>query len=208
MKKLHKQTRLAIAFAQDALTFLFIDETIAKDIKNVFLFGSAVRAELTKESDIDLFIDCNASEEKRIINTANAAIKRFYLSKDYEKWKHLDFSYPLSIQAGDFNTWQLKKSILAEGIVLYGKTPQLENTQRKVLITFDLPKNKSKYLQFTRKMFGRKEKGYKDKGLLETVKATKISSKTIIVPKEYQSKIIIFLNKEKINYSFKEISLL
>ncbi len=207
MKRLHKQTRLAIAYVQDALTFLFIDEAIPMKIKNIFLFGSAVRAELTKESDIDIFIDCNASEEKIMINTANAAIKRFYLSKDHEKWKHLNFSYPLTVQAGEFNTWQLKKSILAEGIVLYGKTTQLENTERKILITFNLPKNKSKYLQFTRKMFGRKDQGYKDKGLLEKIKATKISSNTIIVPKEYQSKIIIFLNREKINYTFKEISL-
>ena len=58
VKRLNKQTAKAIAYAQDALTFLFLDNEEKGKIKGIYLFGSAVRGELEKESDIDLFIDC------------------------------------------------------------------------------------------------------------------------------------------------------
>ena len=49
------------------------------------------------------------------------------------------------------------------------------------------------------------EKGYKDNGLLGEVNGKKISTNVIIIPKESQQKISEFMQKEKIDYSMKEI---
>lgn len=207
MKRLNKQTLRAIAYAQNALSFIFLDSSVNDYIKAIYLYGSAVRSELSEESDIDIFIDCDSGKEKILEGIAKAALSRFYKSKDFEKWRLYKFNYPISIQAGDFIAWQLKASIMAEGILLYSKKSETLPAERKVLITYELPRNKRKYLHFIRSLFGRKEKGYKDKGLLGEVNGQKISSNTIIIPKENQQKIIEFMHKEKISYSIKEICL-
>ncbi|MEK6960942.1 MAG: nucleotidyltransferase domain-containing protein [Nanoarchaeota archaeon] len=205
MKRLNKQTAKAIAYAQDALTFLFLDNEEKGKIKGIYLFGSAVRGELEKESDIDLFIDCKKSDESSIQKAAERAIARFHQSKDYEKWKNFGFEHPISVQVGDLYTWSLKSSILSEGITLYSISPSTLPAERKILITFTLPKNKKKYLQFTRTLFGRKEEGYKDKGMIEVSGGIRIGSNVIIIPSGSQKKIIDKMNNEKIEYSLKEI---
>ena len=77
--------------------------------------------------------------------------------------------------------------------------------ERKVLFTYELPKKKKRYLYFTRQLFGRKEKGYRDSGLLGELNGKKLGSNAIIVPKEGLKKILDFMQKSKIDYSMKEI---
>ena len=205
MKKLNKQTLMAIAYAQNSLSFVFLDSSINDFIKGVYLYGSAVRGELSEDSDIDIFIDCDEEKEKIIENIAKSALSRFYKSKDFDKWKLFKFNYNISFQAGNLMAWQLKTSIMAEGILLYSKKSEILPAERKVLFTYELPKKKRQYLHFIRSLFGRKEKGYKDNGLLGEVNGKKISTNVIIIPKESQQKISEFMQKEKIDYSMKEI---
>ena len=188
---------------QNALSFVFLDADIKDSINSVYLFGSAVRNQLTKDSDIDILIDCK--NEKLIENLSKAAINRFYHSKDYEKWKLMKFTNSISVQTGSLEEWQLKSSILSEGLVLYSKQPTINKAERKVLFVFKLPKDKKKYLYLIRQLYGRKEKGYKDLGLLDKLNSEKISTNVIITPKENQQNLIEFLNNNKIDYSMKEI---
>ena len=76
---------------------------------------------------------------------------------------------------------------------------------RNVLFIFKLPKNKKQYLRLVRSLFGRNEKGYRDKGLFGEIKGIKLSSNVFMIPKEYQQKAMEFLQKEKADYSMKEI---
>ncbi|HIH15458.1 MAG: hypothetical protein QT08_C0013G0014 [archaeon GW2011_AR17] len=194
----------AVSYALNFLSFLFIDKEIEKKIETIYLFGSGARKELEKDSDIDIFIDCK--EEREIEKRAKAAVERFYESKDYEKWKILKFTYPITIEAGELKNWEVKSSIEKEGILLYArKTPIFEKKERKILLTIKLPKEKKKYLHLTRELFGRKEKGYKEGALLQELHGEKIAANIIIIPKEESKKIIDLLNKEKIEYKFKEI---
>ncbi len=208
MKRLNKQTLQAISYAQNALSFLFLEKSIENNIQAIYLYGSAVRGELEKESDIDLFIDCTIGKEKMIEGAAKAACSRFFISKDYEKWKHFDFCYPLSLHTGQVMTWQLKTSIMTEGILLYSKKTALPLEERYALVTFVLPKNKKKYLQLIRSLYGRKEKGYKEHGLLVELQGKKISTTVLLVPLENVQKLLQFFIKKKVEYEFKEICLL
>ena len=204
---MNKQTLKAIAYAQNALSFIFLDSGIKDFIERIYLYGSAVRGDLGKNSDIDIFIDCNSQREKTIEGIAKAALSRFYKSKDFDKWKLFNFDYRISIQAGNLIDWQLKTSVMAEGILLYSKKSEISPAERKVLFTYKLPKKKKNYLHFIRVLFGRKEKGYKDNGLLGEVNGIKISANAIIVPKESQQIVARFMQKEKIDYSMKEMGL-
>ncbi len=201
MKKLNKQTRQALAYAQDALSFIFLDPS-AEFIETIYLYGSAVRGQLQKESDIDLFIDTERDIEKQV----NAAIGRYYISQDYEKWKHLGFTPQISIQTGKLEEWQLKISISAEGLLLYSKKGGKAYTERFDLFILELPKNKKKYLHFIRSFFGRKEPGYRDGGFLSKLQGEKLSSNVVLIKKEHEAELLKWLQKEKVNYSFKEIS--
>lgn len=202
MKKLNKQISRAIAYAQNALSFL----TFHQDINAIYLFGSSVRGELEEESDIDLFVDCSQNE-REIESLLKEAFSRFYSSKDYDKWKILRFTYPLSTKVGKLEDWELKTSIQAEGMILYSKQICFITGIKQVLFLISLPKKKTKYLKLVRELYGRKEKGYSGKGLLEELKGKKLNSNAIIVPKENSEIIKKLLNKENIEYSFREMIL-
>jgi len=207
VKILNEQTQNAIAYACNAISFIFLKKEIAKHVKNIYLFGSAVRGELNKSSDIDLFFDCEIKNQITIEKDIKSALSLFYDSKDYEKWKNYKFTYPLSIQSGDVKTWELYTSILSEGILLYSQNIATSIAERKVLFFIVLPKNKKKYLTVTRALFGRKEVGYASNGLLSKIDGEKLSATVFFIKKEHQQKIMHFLNKEKIMYSMKEIAI-
>lgn len=196
---------LALSYAHNALSFLFLQKEINGFIKSIYLYGSAARGELTKKSDIDIFIDCIEGKEKKVEQLAKAAFSNFYKSKDYEKWRYLKWTYPFSIQVGELKKWQLKTSIMADGILLYSKKAEIFPAERQVLFIFVLPKNKNKYLHFIRYLYGRKEKGYKEYGFLLELHGKKISSNVVLIPKENQQRFLQYLQKENINYSMKEI---
>ncbi len=208
VKKLNKQTSRAIAYCYNALNFLFMEPDAYILIDRIYLHGSAARGSLTEKSDIDLFIDAKDENARIIEKMAISAISRFYNSNDYEKWKRLGFLHTFSVMAGTLETWELKQSIMAEGILLFLKKAALMPAERKVLFIFKILKIKNKYLKFTRLFFGRKEAGYKDKGILGKVKGDKISANVIIVPKESQQETEKALQKEGIDYSMKEICML
>lgn len=205
VRKLNSQTLKAIAYAENALSFVFMDSAVNDFVNNVYLYGSAVRGKLSDDSDIDIFIDCDTGKEEILERIAKAALSRFYQSKDYDKWRLLKFDYAISIQAGSLMDWHLKTSIISESILLYSKKVGTLPAERYVLFIYELPKKKKHYLHFIRNLFGRKEKGYKDTGLLGHVNGKKISTNVIIIPKENQQKIMEFMDKEKISYSMNEI---
>lgn len=210
---MNSQTRTAIAYAENALSFLFLDNGVKDHIKGVYLFGSAVRGELTKGSDIDLFIDCPLEQEKLIKGISKAAVSRFYASKDFEKWRMFKFDYPLSVQAGDLAAWDLRKSIIAEGILIYSTSiPAIKKGnndlgKRITIFTVVLPKRKKDYIKFIRAIAGRNEKGYKDSGLLGEIKGERLGTNVFIVPTKSLYKVKALMDKFKVWYEMREVQM-
>ncbi|MEK6867640.1 MAG: nucleotidyltransferase domain-containing protein [Nanoarchaeota archaeon] len=214
---MNKQTSKAIAYTQNALTFVFLDATLINKCNAIYLFGSAARGEMERESDIDLFFDfelffADSTRNEKIIqekeDAIHAALSRFSKSNDFQKWKQLGFTPEFSANVGKLEEWELKTSIVADGILLYSKEPMMSVTKRHVLITYVLPQKKTKYLSFIRTLFGRKEEGYKDAGIAGACQAQKMASTVLLVPKEHAEPIFTFLQTEKIDYSFIEIGII
>lgn len=187
------------------LSFIFHNPTIDDKIKSIYLYGSAVRGELTKKSDIDLFFDCKEENEEFVKRLVDSGIVKFFSSKDYEKWKLLHFTYPFSIMAGDLKGWDLKLSIASEGILLYSNKASLDVGERCVLFRISYPKKKNEYIKIRRILFGRDEEYYRGKGIIQAINGKKISTDVFIIPKSQQARIRDVLDKEKIDYSMKEI---
>lgn len=187
------------------LTFVFQKKEINDFIKSAYLFGSAVRGELTRESDIDLFFDCNKENEAIIKRIVDSAVLNFEASKDYEKWKLLRFMPPFSVQVGTLDEWELKSSIASEGILLYSNKPIISTGERNVIFTINYPRIKKKYINLRRLLFGRDETFYKGKGQVQLCNGKKLSSNVFIVPKSEQKNFMDLLSREKIDFSMTEV---
>jgi len=207
VKKLPKQLLQTIAYAQNLLSFLFLDP-LSAHIDHIYLFGSGARGELTAESDIDLFIDTPLQKADILERSAHTAYSRFSQSLDYQKWKKLGITYPFSVQVGKAKEWELYSSLLADGLVLYSKQAGTGEGERHLLCTFAMPSKKTQYLKLTRTLFGRREPGYRDQGILGKIGGKKLSSNVILIPTREKQTVLTFLDKEKIEYSLREICIL
>ncbi len=183
---------------------------ILKDLENlvheIILFGSIARDNFDKNSDIDLFFDVDKENIKKVDNLIKKGIIKFYKSKLYETWKLKGVSNSFSIKVGVLDAWKLKRSILSDGIVLYGRYKELpKETKHYMLIIHKPIKDIAKRNKIIRKIIGRHEKNYQKKGIIEDIKGKLISQRVILIPIENLRYINEILNKEKIDYKFFEI---
>lgn len=202
------QTVNALSYCFNLLVFVFNNKEAGDKIKSIYLFGSAVRGELHKQSDIDLFIECELEHEERVKRLVDSGMVKFQASRDFQKWKNWHFTFPFAVHLGKLSEWDLKLSIASEGIIIYNKSINLNDAKRMVLFIIDYPKSKNGYIKVRRALFGRDEKQFKPGGIIQKLTGRKISAHVFIIPKEEQVKMINFLSREKIEFSMKEINLL
>jgi len=181
---------LHIAYADSFSSFLITklkSEQLAK-VKAIILFGSAARGDASAESDIDIFVDI-VSDEKPIEKVVDYALKTFYESIIFTKyWKLLGVENNIRPIVGKLEDWKdLKSSILANGLVLYGKYLATKGLKGAPVVLFywDPVKSQTRRVLLSKKLYGYSYKGKSYKGLLEQFGATKISTNCILVNLEH-----------------------
>lgn len=191
-----------IAYSMSFISFIFPK---TEEIEEIILFGSVARGEADINSDIDLFFNTKKNEEK-IKKVVKEELNKFYNSKIYEIWNQKGIKNQISIKVGNLDEWELKRSIISDGIILYSRYKESPK-DIKLFVQFNLNpiKNIAKRNKIIRKIFGRKEKNHFSNGILENLNGKKLSPASFIVPKENSQKIIEILGKEKINYKLFEI---
>ena len=105
-----------IAYASAFVSFI-LPKVEADEI---ILFGSSARGEADKESDIDIFFNIR-KEERNTKKIIKVELDKFYKSRIYETFKLKGISNLIKFEIGNLDDWKLKRSIISEGIVLYGK---------------------------------------------------------------------------------------
>ena len=174
------------------------------DVEEIILFGSVARGEATEKSDVDLFFNTKENE-KSIKEIISRELKKFYKSRVYETFYLKGIKNPISIEAGNLDEWKLKRSIISEGIVLYGKYKEVpEKMKGFVLFNLTPINNIAKRNNLIRQLFGRKEKNYQTKGIIDEINGKKLSPTSFIIPLEHKNKIIDIFSKEKIDYKLFE----
>jgi len=194
-----------IAYASAFISFL-LDNESSSSIKNIILFGSVARGDFDNESDIDIFIDSDKNIERDVEKT----LKMFIGSEIQKRWMLKGLKHEISLKVGSLEEWKLKRSIISDGIMLYGKFKQIpDKVDYYSLISPSFSKLKrSQKVAIWRKLYGYKQKvgskSYESKGIVDKLKGKRIET-GIIVPAGSDKEIIDFLNKEKIPFKINEI---
>ncbi len=186
-----------IAYAMDFTSFLLYK--LGKDVENIkqiILFGSVARGETTEKSDVDIFIDI-FQEDKKFLEKIDRIKEDFYESVKFEKfWKLLRINYKIKPMTGKLNEWKdLKLSIMANGIVLYGRYEKTPKERKRVILLWENVKPQSKRITINRRIFGYSYFGKRYSGLLQKFEGIKLGKGAIEIPIEsYPVFIKIFRN--------------
>lgn len=179
---------LLLSYAQDYVSYLTrtIDPELLGHIRLIILFGSAARGDVTKKSDIDLFIDVPSHKDQ--IDRALADITEEFYEQSEARWKSLGVTHLISFKVGKLQEWEeLHPSIITDGIILYGKyKPEHVNGKHYVIFSWEntrLPE--SKRVLLNRRLYGYNRRGKQYDGLLEKYGGEKLSPGSIIIPLEH-----------------------
>ncbi len=197
-----------ISCAMDFSSFL-LKSGIAKDIRNIILFGSVARGDFDSESDIDIFVDTDKG--RAIKNEVEKLLSAFEKSETCEKWKLRGLKNSISIKTGELEHWELYRSVITSGILLYGKYERMpKDAKYHFLFVLDFSKmDRSRKIKLWRELYGYRqkvgEKIFVSKGLLEEISGKKIKRSVIAVPAEQKEKMLDFIKKNGINHKIIEI---
>jgi predicted nucleotidyltransferase len=176
------------------------------NVNEIILFGSVARGDYGKESDIDLFFDIINKDDEKEIKIINDELNKFYKSKIAESFILRNIKNPIKIEVGKLDEWKLKRSIISDGIVLYGKYKELPKGIEKFIYFNIKPiKNIAKRNKIIRILFGRKEENYNNEGIINKFKGSRLTPTSFLISSEYLRDIIDLFSKEKIDYSFFEV---
>jgi len=202
VKKLNRDT--LISYALSFLSFAFRRPEIRDiPINKVILFGSIARGDFSDESDVDIFIDVEKQNEPNARKKFEYWLGKFRESKDHEVWELRKLKNEIKINVGKLDEWDLKESVLKEGVMLYGR-PSFA-MEKYFLVTFKPVKCIAKRNKVIRKLFGRNEKNYEDEGIVGSSKGEKLSPRVFIIPERSLNVTLELFSKENIDYSLKEI---
>lgn len=184
---------------------IFFDKLKEKDkIRQIIFFGSFARGNARKDSDIDLFIDVEGKNKEEISELIRESLNEFELKAE-KTWKLKGISNPIVSIVDDLNIekWkELRQDIESYGKVLYGNYQGKKTGKQKILITYDISRLKQKdKMKIIRRLQGYKlkrgKKLYEQKGLIEQMKAEKLSN-AILVDREHYKKMIDILRSSRV----------
>ena len=193
-----------VAYAQDFVAFLLqhLDKESDK-LRNIILFGSVVRGQASKESDIDIFIDVTDERIEKKIQVIKEKFYQSYKSKNY--WNLLGVKNEIHCIVGRLKEQKsLQRSIIADGITLFGKYHAEVKTEQWYLFMIAQGKSRKENLSLWRTLYGYtqkvKQKTYVKKGLLKEYEGIKLARGIVIVPARYTSPLARFLEKHNAPY--------
>ncbi len=196
-----------ISYSLDFASFLL--EKLGKEaekINSIILFGSAARGEASEKSDIDIFIDL-ASDEKRTEKKIEGTAGEFYESALFRKyWKLMGIKNEINCVSGKLDEWKdIKRSIISDGIILYGKyKEQIKEGKPYAILSWKPIKPESKRAIFNKKMFGYNQRGKFYSGMLQKYSGEKMDN-AVLMPIERANDAIRLFRKMKITVKIRNM---
>ena len=196
-----------ISYALDFASFLLQKIKDKDRIRNIILFGSVAREEASETSDIDMFIDVikeNINLEKEI----NKILNDFLESSKYNNyWRLLNVKNEVKLIIGELDKWkELKPSIIANGILLYGKfKSEIKGGKHKTFFIWENIKPNSKRVLFNKQLFGYRQNDKFYHGLIQKYKGERLGKGCIVVSLEYANMFHKFFKSYKISVKIKKV---
>lgn len=196
-----------VSYAMDFASFLVQKTKNTANINNIILFGSVARGDEEKTSDIDLFIEViheGAGIEKEI----KECLDSFLCSAKYKNyWKLLGIVNEIRLVIGRLDKWpELKASIIANGLLLYGKfMPEIKEGRHLVFFIWENVKPNSRRVLLNKKIFGYVQKKKIYKGLLQQVNGEKLGKGCVVVPLEHSSFFLKVFREYKVDVKIRKV---
>ena len=192
------------AYASYFVSYLLHELKDVSPIKNIILFGSVVRGDAQKDSDVDIFIE--VWEKKRNLEEKiRNIVDRFYKSREALLFKARGIDHTLHIIVGKFSdSPKIKEGIEAHGIVLYGQYVAQHVQGKKYFVLFwdRIEKNRGAFLN---KLYGFRVRGRIYKGLVELFGGKRLGKSSIMIPVERKGDIHLLLKKYGVHATVFEI---
>lgn len=199
---------MMLSYAMDFVSYLLTEGYLESyNLRNIILYGSVARGDFTKDSDIDIFIDIDA--DKKFKEKLKNTVHNFYGSVWHRNWERFAITNQINCLAGRLEEWKdLERSIISNGIVLYGSYKPEINGKVMTLFYIEGVKPESRRVFINRKLFGYKRYGKKISGLMQELNGEKIGKGCFMIPIESSQKMLQFLRKNKVKTTIREINLI
>ena len=171
-----------LPYALDVVSFLLEKTSHSQQVRQIILFGSAARGDAISESDVDIFIDL-VQDDKKLAHDFEQILQRFYRSLKYlNYWKLKGIEHEVKLIAGTLSSWEdLLPSIVANGVVLYGKfIAEVAGKHQELFVWENITPNK-KRVALNKKLFGYQYGKKFYLGLLQQQGGTRLGKGCIIV---------------------------
>ena len=196
-----------ISYAIDFVSFLMQKIEEKSEIKQITLFGSVAREEANEKSDVDIFIDL-IKENKSLENKIKKILDNFKESTKFKNyWKPLGIENEIKPIIGKLENWKdLQSSIVANGIILYGKfKPEIKEGKHKTFFIWENVTPNNIRVLFNKQLFGYKQKGRFYQGLLQKYEGERMGKGCILVPLEHATQFHQLFRKYKITVKIKKV---
>ena len=196
-----------ISYAIDFVSFLMQKIKEKSEIKQITLFGSVAREEANEKSDVDIFIDL-IKENKSLENKIKKMLDNFKESTKFKNyWKPLGIENEIRPIIGKLENWKdLQSSIVANGIILYGKfKPEIKEGKHKTFFIWENVTPNNIRVLFNKQLFGYKQKGRFYQGLLQKYEGERMGKGCILVPLEHATQFHQLFRKYKITVKIKKV---
>ncbi|HLC65679.1 MAG TPA: nucleotidyltransferase domain-containing protein [Candidatus Nanoarchaeia archaeon] len=194
-----------IAFAMDFSSFLVQKTKHLGEVRNIVLFGSVARGDESVDSDVDIFID-TISDKRAVKTDIEKCLDSFIQSSKYNNyWGLLGVNNEIKLTIGDLSKWDIRPSIIANGITLYGKYKELiKEGQHRAIFVWENVKPNSKRVLFNKQLFGFKDGKKHYNGIIQKYHGERLGKGCISVPIEQSNIFHGLFKKYRISVKIKK----
>lgn len=202
------------SYLYDFISQLLDHPEILATVRRMIFFGSVVRGDFSKSSDVDLFVDLSSpKDQKKIQELLKKEMDKFELRCEHT-WFLRGINLPIKILVDDLQQerWkELREEILNYGKIVYGRFEQNpEQLEPKVLVQYNLKKLSQKNkMSFLRELYGyvtqKGRKKYPQPGLIQEIKGEKIGPTILLVGSENMVKVRKLCREYNLDCAVKEV---
>ncbi|MBU0459737.1 MAG: nucleotidyltransferase domain-containing protein, partial [Nanoarchaeota archaeon] len=145
------------SYVYDFVSQLLDEKLIFDSVSKIILFGSVVRGDFRKGSDVDLFVELKTLKEKKKIDHLIKKELNKFETRAEKSWYLRGVNLPIKLLIGNLDQFKdLKEEISSYSKVVYGQYEEIPGRiKHKVLVTYEIKKLSQKNkMSFLRKLFG------------------------------------------------------
>lgn len=163
------------------------------------------RGDFNEKSDIDVFLETGRADVERIERSCKRSLRKFCGSKEFEKFRLRGIKNEIKPIVGVLEEWKsLEESVKKDSVVLFSVST-LRRGEKNFLVVIEPIKDVKKRNKVIRYLFGRKEKIFKKKGMVEALGGKILTPRSFLIKSKDFKEVGEFLARERVKFSILEV---